>query len=714
MISTAELKELETGVDTSKEVELSEDEKTIEAFVSRRVDQMQEYRKQLKIEEKWKEADLEYVPSEIDFSDKRKHFETDEDQGQRTRLVPIADADEDWRSNNSDPMLASKIQTALSIIIDQNPEAELTAYGKKFRERTNLAYAMWKRNWGISGAKEVYKLFIFDLAKYGWAAGRVHPLLRKYDKDIYVEKGDGDTPNKYDKVTNIWYNDVARERLSPFRTWIDEQTKPYDDYSTNDWYFEKDYSYDSAKAEFGDYANFDDLITPHGDLLKTYEEEDPDDNEKKERKDLITIGFYENRLKDLFVIRIPKKKAILHFCPLPNDDGMLSLFHSPWVLRSADSPYGLSMWEMIRQKKGLFDKMQNMSMDQLVLSIYKMFFYTGTSSLLGDGKVKIKPGVGHQIVNGKIDWMEVPGPGKEAFEGMDYLKRGIDDDSGVVPILEGDAGAGKTLGQSLHAKEAALKKMNIPVEHIAHAMEQDAYIALSWMSQIYSVPEVMEFAELADVVKYEQEAGVKRDKLFGQVDPDSGEPMGPFKATYMPELGLDLKQSDGRLVEAKENRFFQVGIGKDIKPEDMKWRGIFKVIRKSIVSSSAELDKQRKMEVFNILVPLLPQPPEIFAKAMQQILKVNEEDPADWLPKAHIDFLQQDSEALFVPASPAPAPGQLPGMGQGVPSNQTSMQGAAGTTPGMEAPTVVPQSQVAAPTIPGVNAAPRTELTRSV
>src|SRR6185503_909101 len=122
--------------------------------------------------------------------------------------------------------------------------------------RVALAYAMWKRNWGISNAKEIYKLFVLDLAKYGWAAGKSYPRLIKYEKDIYSEKGETPEDNKYEKVTNTWYNDVARKNLNIFRTWIDEQTKPYDDYSTNDWYYEEDYSYDAAKAEFGHYDKF--------------------------------------------------------------------------------------------------------------------------------------------------------------------------------------------------------------------------------------------------------------------------------------------------------------------------------------------------------------------------------------------------------------------------------------------------------------------------
>src|SRR6185503_10262682 len=173
------IKELEKLKDTVTQpvVKLTKDETILEEFVSNRVKEMQEFRKASKVEDEWKEADAEFEPSDLDNADKKMHFEADQETGLRSRLVPISDTDEDWRSRNSDPILANKIQTALSIILDQNPEAKLTAFGKKFEQRVALAYAMWKRNWGISNAKEIYKLFVLDLAKYGWAAGKSYPRL---------------------------------------------------------------------------------------------------------------------------------------------------------------------------------------------------------------------------------------------------------------------------------------------------------------------------------------------------------------------------------------------------------------------------------------------------------------------------------------------------------------------------------------------------------
>src|SRR4051812_39220258 len=126
------IKESNQPVQETVTVDLNSKETEIQTLVSRRVREMQDYRKSLKVEKRWKEADLEYEPSELEGEKSgRVKFETDQEVGLRTRMVPIEGTDEDWRSQNSDPTLLAKIQTALSIVIDQIPEVEFIALLKK-------------------------------------------------------------------------------------------------------------------------------------------------------------------------------------------------------------------------------------------------------------------------------------------------------------------------------------------------------------------------------------------------------------------------------------------------------------------------------------------------------------------------------------------------------------------------------------------------------
>lgn len=694
-------------------------ERAVGRYIKRRIGEMQDYRKSLNLEPRWKQADEEYVPHELDFGTTRKRFETDQDTGLRSRMVPVGDTTQQWRQASSAPTLLAKIQTAVSIIVDQQPEAELVALLKKYTATTELAYALWKRNWQITDAKEKLKLVIFNLIKYGWAPQRTYPRLIRYPKRVLSQKDPENPENdKYTESEIEWFNDVDREPLNPFRTWIDEMTKPYDPFSMNECYYEVDYSYDSFMVEFGKYANS--KFVPPDSAMQRAEESAADSNrqtvsrsqsvanQSKIRKDIVTVGFFESRTKDMFAIYIPKSNMTVYQSPLPNDDGYLSLTHTLWILRSANLPYGISLWEVIRQNKALYDKMKNMTMDQLVLSIMKFGFFAGSSTALGDGKIQIVPGEARQLTSStgkpEVDWMEIPGPGAEAWKGIEAVASMMDDESGISPTLEGDV-TGKTLGEILHAKEASLKRLKVPVDNIAWLIEQDAYLTLSWMSQVYAVPNVVDFTDEMEMLAYEQENQITHEELFAQTDEDGG--MVGIRATYLPQLSLHLEDRDGQLYQSRESRFFQVG--KDIKPNQLKWRGIFKIIPRSIVDSSQELVKAAKMEMFNMLVPLLQFPPQLVAKAVQQILKVNEEDASDWLPDTWVQYLNQANGAELpnvgapgaegapagsggAPQSPPGAPAAPGGAGGGPvmpnPGGPT-IQGATGLTP-PQAATIVP------------------------
>lgn len=688
----------------------NETERVAVSYIERRIGDMQDYRKGLGIEARWREADEEYIPHELDFGTTRKRFETDQDTGLRSRMVPVGDATQQWRQASSAPTLLAKIQTAISIIVDQQPEADLVALLKRYSATTDLAYALWKRNWQVTNAKEKLKLIIFDLFKYGWAAQRTFPRLVKYPKRVLVE-ADNENPenDKYEDKELVWFNDVDRERLDPFRTWIDELAKPYDPYSTNEAYYEMDFSYDSFMVEFGKYPNSK-FVQKDSQFIR---EEEPkktnrasSNQDLKRRKDIVTVGFFESRHKDMYAIYIPKDKITLYLSPLPNDDGYLSITHTLLLLRKSNLPYGISLWEVIRQNKALYDKMKNMGMDQLVLSIMKFGFFSGTNTAVGDGKIEIVPGQARQLTSStgkpEVNWMEIPGPGEDFWKGIEAVAQMMDDESGISPTLEGEV-TGKTLGEILHAKEASLKRLKVPLENIAWLIEQDAYLTLSWMSQVYSIPTVKEFATEQEIAAYERENEITHVELFGTPQED-GSVDGPFEAHYLPQLSLHLEDRNGQLTQSKKSKFFQVG--KDIQPSQLKWRGIFKVIPRSIVDSSQELIKATKMEVFNMVMPLLQLPPELAARPIAQILKINEEDPQDWLPDTFIQFINGETPAQPEQPQPgAPQPGENPGNsmfiaqpgGAQMPSPSANpgqtIQGATGLTP--------PQSAKVVPGTPG-------------
>lgn len=694
-------------------------ERAVSKYVKRRSSEMIEFRRGLDLERRWKQADAEYVPHELAQGSSRKRFETDQDTGLRSRMVPVGDSSQAWRETSSAPTLLSKIQTAVSIIVDNQPEADLVALVKKYEDTTALAYALWKRNWSITDAKEKLKLVIFNLIKYGWAPQRTFPRKIEYAKRVKVEVDPTNPENdKYEEKMVTWFNDVDREPLNPFTTWIDEMTRPYDPYSMNECYFEKDYIYDNFMVEFGMYPNS--AFVPEDSAMVRRDEEGGEIaqenpsrsmhgvNQAQVRKDIVTVGFFESRSKDLYTLYIPRHNIVLYHSPMPNDDGYLSLTQTLWILRNSNLPYGISLWEVIRQNKGLYDKMKNMTMDQLVLSIMKFGFFAGTSTALGDGKIDIIPGQARQLTSStgkpEVSWMDIPGPGQEAWRGLEAVATMMDNESGISQFLEGGNTPGpQTLGELLHMKEANLKRLKVPVDNIAWLVDQDAYLTLSWMSQLYSIPTIKTFADEKELMDYEKEEQITHTALFQGQHPETGALTGPIEGHFLPQLALHLEDREGKLIAGKESKFFQVG--KDIMPNQLKWKGIFKTIPRSIIDSSQELLKASKTEMFNIIMPMMQFPPEMVAKAVQQIVKVNEEDPKDWLPDSFIKYLEDGT----LPPPPPPKPGeeQAPAnpMVSGGTNGQT-MQADAGMGQ-QSAQTVVPQGQVSPPTMSPGGGQPR-------
>lgn len=638
----------------AKEYQPTEQEQKIILFLDKRIPVLKKTKTDIldgfNFEEMMKKADREYKPKDLLATSAVSTLVTiaDEDAGNTNANAKIVDITTEadkakWRSTLSEPTLLVKIQTALSILIDQNPEAVMKATCEKYEKRNNIAKAIWKRNWEINNSIEVLKLFVFDLAKYGFAVGHTVPRILKRDKQI-LEEIDTENPdnNKYRKIQIVEFNDIYREKLDLYRTWIDDKANLTDPFSINDWYYEKDYSLEDFEEEFGMYKNS--KTVKGGTITKDTEGLN---SATKSRDDMVTVGFYENKKKDLYVINVPgEKNTILYYSPLPNDDGKLTLWYAYWLERDPRTIYGIGLFELIKNNKMLYDRFSNMSIDQLTMAIYPMIFYTGPLmdgenqiTISPDKMVQKKPGT--TIDQVKIDY------DRRAPEMIESLKARMDDNTGITPTLEGEV-SGKTLGEVLHAKDSALKRLNIPLLNIAKAIEQDAYLTLSWANQVYSVPEIKKFANSKELLAFEEESNKKASKLRNL-------PNGEIEGEYYQDIDLGLEEDrDGSLVESPERRFFKMG-SEDFPLENIKWDGKITIKAKSIISPNPELEKQRKLELYNVVSPVVQQMASLWyqhvdpktgemytpdgGKAvaialyhpLNEILDINDENPENWV-----------------------------------------------------------------------------------
>jgi len=591
-----------------------------------------------------KDADREYIPHNLrEGKSSSVMLIQDEIKGLRgSRVVPIGDMRDNWRSDVSEPILMAKIQTALSILIDQNPEAIFKALNEKYKKNTALAYSLWKRSWDIGRSKHQLKTVIFDIAKYGWGIGRTYPRFIQRKGKILIEVND-DHPekNKYDDVNITQYNDIFRERLDPYKTWIDDMTNLVDPWSMGDWYYEKDYSWDSFLIEFGDYKNI---------KYVNKSNKEPIEGEETERQDIVTVGFYESVDKDLYAIKIPAQDVILYYAPLPNDKKKLSCWWSIWHIRDPKTPYGIGLYEIIRNDKVLYDRIRNMNVDQMVMSIYPMLFYTGAGGLTGQGDFVISPALIKQKAAGTSVEQVIIKYDNRGNEAIEKIKQDMDEMTGITPTLQGEI-EGKTLGETLHAKDSALKRLSIPLKNIAYMLEEEAFISLAWMKQCYSIPEVKSFADENELQSYVEETGRFAHNITPTQMDETGQPQ-QIQGDFYPNFEMALEDREGTLIESKDNQFFTVG--ENLPLESLDWEGMITIDPKSVLSPTPELERQRKLELYNLITPTIEkisfaikQDVDLaiaLTKPVIQILEIQNEKPKLWLPDEVIKAMENPEQ----------------------------------------------------------------------
>jgi len=582
--------------------------------------ELMEYRKDIlgeNLETIWRQADRDYLPHRLGKKGK-KILVQDEDKGWASRFVELGK--DKWQTDVATVNPLIKIQTALSILIARNPSVELTPGSKKYENSTLLQKELYKKSWELAKSIQQLKLFAFNLSKYGWAVARTYPM-------------------KLQRGGSVEFNGVYRENLDPWMTWIDDKTRPNSPMSTRDWAWAKWYDLKALKEEFGKEPGFKHIQKGKSELLDTEYEKSV---KKFAGKDMKLVYFYENLDNDAFTSICDGIELFEKELPLEDSQGnkKLSLWHAPWMLRHAELPYGIGIPEVIRNDKILYNKFRNMTSDQVILSIYKMWFYEGTDQIDSDGRIKLSPGVGKQVSNPKnIKWVDVPAAGKEAWEAIKMMQDAIDEASGVSRQLTSGEEVEKTAYQSAQRAEFGLRRLNTPLDNITDALEQDAQLTMIINEMIYSIPEIVKINNPDLIARYYEE--IKGDaELYERDDQDN------FYAKLYPEVQMNLDTDEQeRLVESEDARFFRV------KPRGLKWEGMISVKGQSILIETKTLAKQMTLEIFNIITPMLQWPKELVLKPIKQLCKKYEVDWKEWIPDEWLTEQpeQQPQQGLFIP-----------------------------------------------------------------
>ncbi len=601
----------------------SKNDKAAHDAFEERKDFLQEHRKQKGIEEIWKAADRAYIPHKIDSRRGKKVLVSDDELGWRSTPIDLGSEDQ-WQEESVSPNPYIKIQTALGIIVDRNPTAVLTAGAKKYENNTTLVKSLYERSWDIAQSKKaMLKPFVFNCAKYGKGVGRTYPLnITRKVRNLKKYVPENPSKNEYEELDHTYYDDIFRESLSPWQVWFDDAAILGNPYSCNDVIYYKDYTWLKFQEQFGHLKNFyyvnpEMKVLTDDNQIKTAEQGNED---SKNSKLMIRVWFWENLEMDLLYIETDEGICLVNE-PMPQEpkNKRLSVYSSPWTMRDDKDPDGIGVYEAMRNDHQLYNKIRNMTMDQLVLSIYREFFYSGTETLEGDGQMRTRPGRGRQVSDPKnVKWNEIPGPGNEAWDAQDRQLMRIDDVTGINKSLQGEI-TGSTAFEISQARESALKRMKIPLEHITDALEQDAYISLGIIEDLYSVPKIKllvqdKYIEPFEIDQYETEDG---EELME----------GRDYTTEYREVPLNLERDEEGVINPTESvQFFQ------LKPEEIPWEGVVKIKGQSIIADSELLERTTVVELSNLIVPMFSMPREIAEKPAREVIKAYNRDPEDWFP----------------------------------------------------------------------------------
>lgn len=641
----------EAKAPTWSDTKLSAADQATVAAVRTRIEELKTARRELygDLENVWRDADSEYVPHRTGMGRGKRVIATDEERGWRGTLTELTSS-KAWRSDVAFPNPYIKIQSALGILVDQNPVGVFFPSAKKYLATTELIKQLYQRSWDVAKSKQQLKLFLFNLSKYGWAIARTYPLKVTRTSRVLTEPNEDDpSKNVYETKEVVVYNDLMRENLDVWNAWIDDMAKPSNQFSMRDWAWRKVYPMDAFKEEFGRYPNAK-FVTPGGIVTPRIDTAPQKGQSEFKSKDLVEVYFYENVLRDEFVVMANGVPVIVEPLPISDSEGSkkLSCWHTFWNVRDAQCPYGIGIYEAIRHDSRLLDAVRNMTVDQLKLSVMKMFFYQGTQALTETGDMEIEPGKGRQVLDPKaINWLEVPGPGAEAWSGLEKIQDDIDTTSGITPPILGEI-TGKTAFELAQAKESALKRLKTPLDNVTDALGAEADITVALMQLLYSMPEIIAVSDPALIDDYLKE--VDGDPELYDRDEE-----GVFQAKVYREFPLQVEQDEeGNLIEAKDNRFFRV------KPRHLSWNGTVNVKPQSVLSPSKQVDKALELEMYDRLQAIMASnDPATYSKMAKSVVKLYDKDPRDILPPMWLQEgpmapeamggMSPEEEPLFVP-----------------------------------------------------------------
>jgi hypothetical protein len=342
--------------------------------------------------------------------------------------------------------------------------------------------------------------------------------------------------------------------------------------------------------------------------------------------DVVKIKFYENEEDNEFLVTDSDFNTLIYKGNLLN--GEISLVMFMWRMRYESTIYGIGLPEILENDQELLDKVGNMSINQLLLSITSSGFYGGTGDV-SENDMILEPKLKKLRDAEKIQFLKIPAPDRNVLYWTEDIRNEADEMSGVTKSLSGES-VGKTLGEAVLNREAGLRRLSNPLDNIEFALERHARLRIDNLQRIYgrATKTQLVLDEFGNIID---------DKLFKEYAEERGQfgetpeliqkfPQGAngevFRNQFKEERMPFEKDEDGQIQPSEQDKWLE------ILPSEVEGEYDVKIRALSTIPMSKELESSKALETFNIVAQL---PYTDIYKAEKRLLKMRGEDPDEWM-----------------------------------------------------------------------------------
>lgn len=598
------------------------------------------------MEELWQGIEKQYLPATIDELRVFAQYELDTD-GNATPTRFFAETDEDGLVDHKEPLMAVKLHTALALMTQRTPDVLWDSDNELYHSRTPVLNALRKEDWLDDQTRQQYVMLWFYNILYGTTFWR--RFYDKYTRQVsMVDTIDLSTGEEtYIEKPLVEIDQTVGESLSPLDVWIDPSTVPFKPRTMRYVSYDKVYDFDTFYRLFKNDAKpeFFNAIIPTS--VPGYEGDR-----------WVKCSYLEHKDLDLYYVVANEKPLLKKHLPWNHKE--LSVRMASWLPRGRKNPYGLGPIEMMGPDRKLLDDLVSMTMNQVRFSIYKSIFYQGQLEVEGgeSGDVHLRPDRAYKTSDPKsITFLDIPGPGADSWKAIETQRARTDEASGITKPLGGELSKTTAFEIDL-AKDAALARLATPIASITQLLRWDAEVMFELQKQNYSLPRVTELVDPDEIqavvlelqkVKEKSASDPKAPKASFDIWFDESNPENPrvFRGDYRVEqLSLQETPSGEALSSLGKQEVIVTG-------ETFDWRGKIHVVADSLLSITPTLERTKKLEGYNLLIPLLFKPPEIAAKPARALAKLYGMNIEDVFPEHWLQYLKQvDDGTLPSPVQP--------------------------------------------------------------